>query len=294
MTCPLCGGPAGTAFITTDRNRGITNLRFTYGRCRSCDTLFLLDVPADLGPYYPQEYYRLPSPTELDQLARAEQYKLDFIRPYAGSGSLIEIGAGFGLFSRAAEQAGYDVTAIEMDARCCEYLTSTVGVRAIRSIDPAAVLPELPRPLVVAMWHVMEHLRDPWRLLDVVAARLAPGGVLAIAMPNPRAVQFRLLRGRWAHVDAPRHLFLIPPATLTARASQLGLETAHVTTTDPAGRHWNRFGWEYAVRRRPASTPSTRLKSMASLALTLLLRPVEEHGLNGAAYTAVFVKPAIA
>ena len=67
------------------------------------------------------------------------------------------------------------------------------------------------------MWHVIEHLRRPWEVIERAAANLQDGGVLAIATPNPRALQFKLLRRRWAHLDAPRHLFLIP--SRRARAS---------------------------------------------------------------------------
>jgi hypothetical protein len=127
-------------------------------------------------------------------------------------------------------------------------------------------------------------------VIERVAEQLEPGGVLALAMPNPDSLQFRLLRSRWAHVDAPRHLFLIPFSALNVRAEQLGLHLAHLTTSDPAGRHWNWFGWEYALRRHPARHRSTILTRMSARLLTLGLSPFERRGMNGTAYTAVFVK----
>ncbi len=44
---------------------------------------------------------------------------------------------------------------------------------------------------------VLEHLRDPWTLLRLHGARLAPGGVMLICMPNAEHWSFveRLLRG---------------------------------------------------------------------------------------------------
>ena len=86
--------------------------------------------------YYPEDYYRLPHPAELDWAARKEAPKLALLRPWVSAGPLVEIGAGFGIFARAARQAGYDVTAIEMDARCCGYLRGVVGVKAVQSNDP--------------------------------------------------------------------------------------------------------------------------------------------------------------
>jgi SAM-dependent methyltransferase len=291
-SCPLCGGETVAAFTTSDRNRAISTRRFLYRRCLMCATLHLDEVPENLGRYYPQDYYQLPSRRALDRAARSrgEVAKLDLLRAQRPPGQLLEIGAGFGVFARAAHQAGFAVTAIEMDARCCEYLEHVVGVKAICSDTPEELLPRLPASETVVLWHVLEHLPRPWDVLEGIAANLTPGGVLALAVPNPDALQFCLLRGRWAHVDAPRHLFLIPSATLIERAGQLGLRLAHITTSDPAGRLWNRFGWEYALRRFPAVRRSTVITRGLALLGALALSPLETRGLYGTAYTAVFVK----
>ena len=75
------------------------------------------------------------------------------------------------------------------------------------------------------------------------------------------------------------------------------MTAADVTTSDAAGRHWNRFGWDYALRRRPSRDPVTsRGKAVAVGRSTLaglistVLAPIERRGMNGTAYTAIFVK----
>jgi SAM-dependent methyltransferase len=290
--CPLCGGSSSVAFEASDRNRGLSNDRFTYYRCSRCETLFLANVPADLGRYYPASYYAMPDADELDALAGSERHKVELLLRNIRPGRLVEVGAGFGVFSRAARNAGFDVTAIEMDQRSVEYLETVVGVQAVASARPEDVLATLPPSRAIVMWHSFEHLPRPWQVLERAAENLEPNGVLVIATPNPQALQFRLLGGRWAHVDSPRHLFLIPAAALASRAAQLGLSRVSITTADPAGRHWNRFGWEYALRRHPASRSSTRATRALSLLITQALRPIETRGLNGTAYTAVFAKSA--
>lgn len=290
LDCPLCAGAADPAFSVGDRNRETTPIVFHYRRCRACATLFLEDVPDDLGRYYPDDYYALPSHAELERAAAGEQPKLDLLGAHVPRGRVVDVGAAYGVFARAAKLSGYDVTAIEMDARCCDYLRATVGVDAIQSDQPHRALAQLDAADAVVLWHVLEHLERPAQLLAGAAVVLAPGGVLALAMPNPDSLQFRLLGSSWAHVDAPRHLALIPFAALAARAAELGLEVAHVTTSDPAGRHWNAFGWEYALRRRPARHRSTPLTRRIGQAVALALAPLERRGMNGTAYTAVFVK----
>ncbi len=287
--CPLCGGDSDAAFSVRDRNRAITRRVFDYRRCRSCATIFLAEVPDDLGSYYAEDYYVLPSPELMERAADGESPKLAMIARHTGSGRLVDVGAAFGVFARAAQRAGYDVTAVEMDARCCAYLEE-LGVRAIRSSTPERALVEIGPVRAITLWHVLEHLPHPWEMLAESARQLEPGGVLALAMPNPASLQFRVLGSRWAHVDAPRHLFLIPFETLRARAQTIGLRLAEVTTADPAGRYWNVFGWEYAIRGDPSRRPSNRISRFCARLLALCLAPLERRGMNGTAYTAVFVK----
>jgi 2-polyprenyl-3-methyl-5-hydroxy-6-metoxy-1,4-benzoquinol methylase len=288
--CPFCGGPAEPAFAAVDRNRELSPQRFRYRRCAACATLSLVDVPQDLGRFYPQAYYELPQAGELEQIARGEAHKVALIAGRAPGGRLVEIGPGVGGFAYAARRAGFDVTAIEMDERAAAHLRDRVGVDTVHSDDPATALAGLAPSRAIALWHVIEHLPDPAAVLDAIAANLEPGGVLALATPNPQALQFRLLSARWAHVDAPRHLFLIPLGALTERAAAAGLRRVAAFTSDPSGRHWNLFGWEAALRRRPAAGPPSRALALAAMGVTLAMRPLEQRALRGAAYTALFVK----
>jgi 2-polyprenyl-3-methyl-5-hydroxy-6-metoxy-1,4-benzoquinol methylase len=287
MTCPLCGAEAEAAFTTSDRNRALSRERFAYSRCTACGTYFLAQVPPDLGRYYPQEYYEVADP---GRVARIEAPRLALIARYVSGGRLIEIGPGPGHFARAAREAGFEVTGIEMDAQCCARLERD-GVTAIHTEAPEQALAALAPARAIAMWHVVEHLEHPWAVLEAAAARLEPGGVLAVAMPNPQSLQFRLLRGRWAHVDAPRHLFLIPYPALRSRLEELGLEVREVTSSDAVSRALNGMGWEFALRRFPARHPGTRPTRGAAGALTLALAPFERRGLGGAAYTVIAVRP---
>jgi SAM-dependent methyltransferase len=292
IPCDLCGAETRYAFTTTDRNRALSNRRFTYDRCVRCGTYALRDVPFDLGAYYPPEYYGSEDRAVLAAAAASaiEQGKLGLVRPYASGGALVEIGPGGGQFALAASNAGFSVTSIEMDADACERLERLVGVPAIHSAEPELVLAGLPPSDVIAMWHVLEHLPRPRIALERAANNLRPGGVLALAVPNPASLQFRLLRGRWAHVDAPRHLFLLPLRAVSDAVAEHGLELASATSADAAGRHWNRFGWEYALRRFPARRPGSRFTRALAGAIDLAISPVERCGLAGATYSAVFVK----
>jgi len=286
-TCPLCGGAGRPAFAGRD-NREVTEERFDYHRCRTCESVFLANVPADLARYYDEaDYYGFRPDGEPDW--RGNEYLLDFqtarlelLARHVAPGALIEIGAGTGAFASAATRAGFDVTAIEMDERSCHYIAERLGARAINSDRPVEVLPTLPRAGVVAMWHVLEHLPNPAEVLEAAAERLEPGGILAIGVPNPQSLQFRLERSRWVHLDAPRHLVLIPPSALIERGRRLGLTCVEMTTDDPFGRHCNLHAWSHALNRRPP-VGTIPVDTLRALRARRLARPFESRGLNGSA-----------
>jgi 2-polyprenyl-3-methyl-5-hydroxy-6-metoxy-1,4-benzoquinol methylase len=289
--CPCCGAQRSSpAFAVHDRNRLTSRHAFRYDRCSSCATLWLRDVPDDLSAHYPADYHDLPGRKKLVGLADAEEPRLALVTEYVRSGRLFEIGPSNGAFSAAARRAGFEVTALEMDAAACEHLVRVVGAQAVNTADPAVALRGLGTADAVVMWHVLEHVPGPLRLLEAIAHSLRPGGVLALAVPNPESLQARMFRRRWVHVDAPRHLTFMPLAALRGAVAPLGLWLASATTVDPVGLQLNALGWERSLVAEPLlRTPPPRF-SYTFGRLGSLLRPVERRGLRGAAYTAVFIR----
>lgn len=291
-TCGLCGGSLAGALLASDRNRRLSQARFAYRRCRRCGTLQLRPVPTDLASYYPPDYYAIPA--DRQQLlagAAAERYKLELVRSFVSGGRLVEIGPAVGGFVALAREAGFDSHAIEMDVECCRFLREVVGVPVWESDEPASVLANWGQFDVVAMWHVIEHLENPREVVEAAAASLRPGGIVVIAAPNPGSLQFRLFRARWTHLDAPRHLSLIPAAELIALGRSLGLELVLRTTLDEGTLGWNRFGWRESLAGFASGRyPRAGLRLIGSL-VGRLAAPLERRRSRGATYTLVLRKP---
>jgi hypothetical protein len=280
------------AFETRDFNRGVSDEAFRYYRCEGCDLISLGNVPADIGAFYAPGYHMLPpNDIAIEAGVANDRYKIELVKKFVDKGRLLEIGPSWGAFCLLAKRAGFSVEAIELDPDCCEFLNSRIGVRAIRRHDEAAALAEAVQPDVIAAWHVLEHMRDPWTMIDAAAARLAPGGVLVLALPNPYALQFQLLGRHWAHVDAPRHVHLIPPELLRARAKAAGLTQILCTTTDPGSLGWNAFGWIHSLPHFASGVFFKRALRFAGRKVAMLARSVEAREGKGSAYTVVFRKP---
>jgi 2-polyprenyl-3-methyl-5-hydroxy-6-metoxy-1,4-benzoquinol methylase len=254
--------------------------------------LALASVPDDLERYYPPEYYVLPaSRDELLASAGPERYKLDIVRRFVAEGRLVEIGPAVGSFAVVAQEAGYETSAVEMDAACCRFLRSVVGIPVHETDNPSAALAAHGPFDVVAMWHVIEHLENPREVLAAAAGSLRPGGVLALAAPNPAAFQLRVLGSRWTHVDAPRHLVMVPIATLERLASELELEVVLATTRDPGTIAWNRFGWRESFAGFARGRYAKQALRLAGSAATRTMAPVERRDRNGSTFTLVLRRP---
>jgi 2-polyprenyl-3-methyl-5-hydroxy-6-metoxy-1,4-benzoquinol methylase len=291
-SCRLCGGAGdGLRLRATDTNRRLSDEAFDYVSCTACDTVYIGRIPDDLGRFYPPAYYALPTTiAELASLAQWERFKLDIVRRAVPGGRLLEIGPGTGAFALLAKEAGYDVETLEMDAGVCRFLEEVVGVRAINEADPVAALGALGPYDAIAMWHVFEHVPSPGALLAAAAERLTEGGALVIAAPNPGSLQFRLFGARWTHLDAPRHLQLVPIDALTRAASRVGLRAESVTCSDPGGIGWNRFGWRHSLGNlsaRPAVR--ARLERLGD-GIARAVGPIERRGTRGSTYTVTFRK----
>ena len=276
-----------------DWNRRLSPVVFRYFRCPGCGLVFLADPPPDLDRYYPDDYYTLPaSATDVARAAALERYKIELVQRFVRGGRLIEIGPGRGNFCYLAREAGFEVMAVERSTACRAFLTAALGVAAAGGEDEHAALESLPSADVIAMWHVLEHLADPWRFLALAAARLKPGGVLVVATPNPECFQFRVFGARWTHLDAPRHLALIPPRLLARTLAAARLEALLLTSADPGSLGWNRFGWAFSCANLFAGRGARRLARAAGRVLALAAAPAERIEGCGAAYTAIFRKAA--
>jgi len=243
--CAYCSTESDHVFRSRDYNRRVTRECFNHYRCPNCGLIFISPIPKDLGDYYPPTYYSVPESVEaLEAGTPHEKYKIEIIQQYVKNGRLLEIGPSLGGFTYLAKKSGYAVETIEMDERCSKFLNEVAGIPTIHTSDICTVLETVEPYNVIALWHVIEHLSDPWATLEAIYKKIIPGGILVLAAPNPEALQFSILGRYWPHVDAPRHVMIIPAMVLEEKMKSLGMKVELCTTNDEGGLGWNIFGWE--------------------------------------------------
>lgn len=293
--CPHCAANASLYLETTDLNHQISTSVFDYYLCEKCSLIFIHPIPPNLSKYYETTYppYRIPGTLiELKAAARHVNWRVSLVQQYASNGKILEIGASYGAFAYAAIQSGFLVDAIEMDSSCCEFINNNiVGAKAIHTNDVIEGMSLLEDKYeVVALWHNLEHLVDPWTVLEESVKYITSNGILVISTPNPDSLQFKLFKKYWVHLDAPRHLALIPRATLTKFLSERGMKLELVTTTDPDGLSLNKMGWGGSLTHVFRTTQGNLLRKICSNLLNILMMPIERWGQLGTAYTVIYKK----
>jgi SAM-dependent methyltransferase len=295
--CPRCKRKSRLYLCAKDLNRRISEEIFPYYRCPHCRLIFLYPIPENLADYYPPEYYFAPPsygahPTLelLKTFAEAERYKIELVQRFVPTGRLLEIGPSWGTFSYLSKEAGFETEALEMDADCCRFLTEVIKVRAINDTSIPRALQHVEPYHVIALWHALEHIPDPWSALRTIAKALLPGGILIISAPNPDSLQFRIFGRFWFHLDAPRHLELIPAALLGTEMNSLGFETLLRTSTDKGSIGLNSPGWEASLIHLFSKQSSQERAQRAGKRICRFIRRLEERNGLGSAYTLVLSK----
>jgi 2-polyprenyl-3-methyl-5-hydroxy-6-metoxy-1,4-benzoquinol methylase len=221
---------------------------FGVAECPACE--FGLTEPqlseAELGRYYAESYYedfyehsgkhRGLLARLRDRLRRRSAEKRNAAPPFdfagrsrgrvldvgCGSGELLEHFAGEGWRTYGIDPGGAAVAAAER--------RGAVGHEGTLGDHPW----QGERFEAIVFQHSLEHVVEPVPTLEEARQLLAPGGVLAIAVPNWSSWQRRLFGNRWAMLDLPRHQQHFSPRALTRLAAGLGLEVDAVGTSSTA------------------------------------------------------------
>lgn len=192
-----------------------------------------------------------------------------------------------------AQQAGFKPTLLEMDENCCKFIREVLDLDVTQTNNPSEYLAancsiNSDRKFnAICIWQVIEHIPAFWELLDGAADCLNNDGVLIVSTPNPTSYQALALGRRWPHIDAPRHLYLIPQDWFVSFAQRRYLAVVLKTTREVGSLGLNYYGWYLAVRNFfPRKFPDRLIHSIARW-ITGLVRRREEIEGRGCSYTVV-------
>jgi 2-polyprenyl-3-methyl-5-hydroxy-6-metoxy-1,4-benzoquinol methylase len=231
--CIGCGAPsAGARAVHLRRDDALV-------RCPSCGLLYANPqyTDAELDELYRTLYYDEHKNFESDfreQDFRATRalYEtgIDHLLaryPRLAGGRAFDFGCGVGFFLVACRDRGLTVSGVDFSDVAVRYARERFALDV--HADPERTIRALPSGSfdLVTAWQVVEHLRRPRAILTELVRLLAPGGVLAVAVPHVGALRYRLDGARWFNLQNLTHLAFFGRENLSALLADLGLVHLH-------------------------------------------------------------------
>jgi 2-polyprenyl-3-methyl-5-hydroxy-6-metoxy-1,4-benzoquinol methylase len=195
VPCACCGSRDLLSVVGGDRH----GLGLQTVVCRRCGLLFTSPRPQAewfsqfYRFHYRQCYEEVTQPDERylrrDWIAGRHRRNVEMLTPLAApTGSLLDVGAADGTFLHQFRTAhpGWKVEGLEPSVDFSRFAQHHYGLDSIRCGDLDDLLPTYPPAAfdLVTASHVLEHLMQPGRFLEMVRRVLRPGGLLFLDVPD--------------------------------------------------------------------------------------------------------------
>jgi SAM-dependent methyltransferase len=255
--CPICGEERFVPYtVGFDYELLTCKNPWRFVRCEDCNHVWLNPRPAvaALPVIYPPTYYAYNYKQQINPIAVRAKAILDRLKMRAilrrvgtAPRGYLDVGCGDGRFLRVMERHGVPrerVYGLELDEAVVKTLADAGYPVFCERVEDCSRIPEETIDLAT-MFHVIEHVDDPGRVVEKVAGWLAPGGVFAVETPNLDSLDQRWFRDRyWGGYHIPRHWNLFTPATLGRLMTDHGLEV--LGTSYQTGHSF----WMYSFHHR--------------------------------------------
>lgn len=239
--CPVCSGA-----IAPWRVKKVGSDQYALDLCASCGYCFVNPRPS---LSFLTEFYSSPGGKRVEKAAdvadaqsvaaqerRYPNSTIDarrLIRTIksllqdGGSKRFLDVGCGYGFFSKEALEAGFEVAALELAPNERRITSELTG------LDPAACSFEefqcAPASLTaILMSQILEHALDVNLWLKKAHELLVDHGIIAIALPNFGSVFRMLLQENDPYICPPAHLNFFSPTSLTRLLEKHGFSVQAV------------------------------------------------------------------
>ncbi|OGK10048.1 hypothetical protein A2767_00255 [Candidatus Roizmanbacteria bacterium RIFCSPHIGHO2_01_FULL_35_10] len=191
----------------------------------------------DTNGFYDFEGYR----EKENKLKKRFGSLIEEIIKYKKSGNVLDVGAGFGLFSSILTKNGkYQIDILEPNVerfylRFISYnfykttLAKFLTLTKLRDRGDLSIKRQGKLYDVIILMDVIEHLENPLVNLKKLKLLLAPGGILIIQTPNYKSLMARICKD-WAWWMIEDHKFFFSPKSLQKILYKAGFKSEYFMT----------------------------------------------------------------
>jgi SAM-dependent methyltransferase len=218
-----------------------TGEQFDYWHCEECGSYQIAEVPADIGRFYPSEYYSFSKrKTGLLRAAKLRAAGLGYhlgldllsaddpLRPLLSllprtGARVVDVGSGSAWLIYYLSLLGHHCTAAD------PFVNAKTVPRGVRFLK--CTIEEIPGDYdLIMLLDSLEHMPDPHVAFAAIARMLRPNGVATMRVPIVPNHIWEEYGNCWAGLDPPRHLYTFTLDALNLLAREHGMfvrEIAH-------------------------------------------------------------------
>lgn len=217
--CPVCG--KNEFQDTRFSGKG----EFKVVACDNCQTCFtLIERDIDTESLYKEGVYEVIDNrgSIFDKLINRESRAvLGSVDSISQPASVLDFGCGKGQFLNMAQTSGLQAFGVETSKPRARFAREKYGLEIQDSFYTEGALANTPFDLIT-LFHVLEHLQDPYLVERLCKDNLDEGGLLVVEVPNLASWQAKLAKDNWMHLDLPKHVLHFTPATLDGFLKKIG------------------------------------------------------------------------
>jgi len=177
--CPYCHSAVELHFST--------HINYFF-HCSDCDLIFKIGKhPADRDnpeKYYAESYFDEYAYDQLSgQRNNLYSHILNRIENVTDTGTLLDVGCGCGVFLKVARDRGWNIAGIDISEESIAYCERILGT----GVAQQGTFKDLSRENVydvITMINVLDHLTEPWVVINKAGFLLRPGGLIFLRFPN--------------------------------------------------------------------------------------------------------------
>jgi len=233
-SCPACGSSVKKPWLSKE----ISGVKFNLDKCCACGTGYVNPQPSaeSLKSFYACLGHGSRSLTSFDKVMASEiefpnstvdaQRMVTYAKKLLGpckddKAKALDIGSGYGFFSKAALEQGFQVIAVNPASAENRIFQELNGFEPIPLFFEEVDFDTEKFDLVI-LSQVLEHLSDPFQVLVKVRKLIKPEGVIAIAVPNVDAILIKILKSRSSFLGLPEHIIHFSRQSLSAILQRAG------------------------------------------------------------------------
>lgn len=235
IKCNICGSSEqDILYEIPDYLLDRDGISTTLVKCPQCGLIFQNPRPTieEMDIHYPPEYDSyLPASEQIQGswlMSKAINYgiykRCKVVREQVREGDILDIGCATGEFLRGmSNYPGWKAYGVEPNHYAANLARQRYGLEVFNGTLEKAAYPNDSFD-VVTLWDVFEHLHDPTGTLVEIHRILKTNGVVIVRVPNAYSWDARWFGRYWAGLDAPRHLYVFEPMTLSRIFTMAGFE----------------------------------------------------------------------